>query len=82
MTQEDRVLVEGWITTTEAVEVSGYAREYLRRLARNERVASQKLAGRWLFKESSLMQYKNKMDSLGRAKYDPRGVEINEQTEA
>lgn len=71
--QEERVIAEGWITTSEAVDATGYASEYLRRLARTNKLRARKFAGRWIYHEPDLVAYKRRMDTLGRKKHDPRG---------
>ena len=69
------MVVEGWITTGEAVELTGYGAEYLRQLARADKIKAQKFAGRWVFNREDLREYKRRMDALGRRKHDPRGIE-------
>jgi len=73
--REVQVVAEGWITTNEAVEATGYGDEYLRQLARAGKLDAQQLAGRWLFNRDDLLAYKARMDALGRRKHDPRGIE-------
>jgi len=70
-----QVVAEGWITTSEAVDLTGYAPEYLRQLARKGAIETRKFAGRWLFNRDDLLGYKARMDALGRRKHDPRGIE-------
>lgn len=73
--EEGQVVAEGWISTGEAVEATGYGEEYLRRLARTGKVKGRKFVGRWLINREDLLEYKRKMDALGRKKHDPRGLE-------
>jgi excisionase family DNA binding protein len=73
--REDPVVAEGWITTSEAVDLTGYGAEYLRQLARKGAIEARKFAGRWLFSRDDLLGYKARMDALGRKKHDPRGPE-------
>jgi hypothetical protein len=73
--EEGQVVAEGWITTGEAEEATGYGAEYLRQLARADKVKSRKFAGRWLFNRKDLLAYRQRMDTLGRKKHDPRGIE-------
>lgn len=76
---EDRVVAEGWITTSEAVDITGYGAEYLRQLARAGKIEAQKFAGRWIFYAPKLKAYKRRMDALGRKKHDPFGIEHAEE---
>jgi len=62
-------MTEEWITTNEAVDATGYSAEYLRQMARENKVETQKFAGRWLFNEDNLLDHKHKMDALGRKKH-------------
>ena len=64
---------EGWITTTEAVELTGYHIEYVRELARSGRVEARKVGARaWLVNKADLLRYKAEIDALGDKKHDPR----------
>jgi len=72
--REVQVLGEGWITTSDAVDETGYGAEYLRQLARAGKLDAQQLAGRWLFNRDALLAYKARMDALGRRKHDPHGI--------
>jgi hypothetical protein len=38
-------------------------------MARENKVETQKFAGRWLFNEDDLLDHKHKMDALGRKKH-------------
>lgn len=46
-----------WITTAEATELSGYDREYIRRLMRNKKVNARKFGTIWQINRESLLQY-------------------------
>lgn len=46
-----------WITTDEAVELSGYNIEYIRRLIRNEKVRAEKKGGQYWVERKSLLDY-------------------------
>ena len=59
----------GLVEIAEAVEVSGYTADYLRRLARDGIVDAQKVAGGWLFNREDLLGYKRTMDALGPRKH-------------
>ena len=60
-----------WITTAEAADLTGYSPHYVRRLMRKDRVLAKKWGNSWMINKQSLLDYKRRMDSLGRAKYKP-----------
>jgi hypothetical protein len=53
---------EQWISTKEAVEVSGFDIEYVRRLARERRLPSTKRGTRWLFDRNSFLAFVKAQD--------------------
>ena len=63
--------LEGWITTIEAANLTGYTIVYIRRLARIRRVEAVKTGRDWLILRSSLLAYKARMDVLGPQKHNP-----------
>jgi len=63
-----------WLSTEDAAKLTGYHVKYLRRLVRKERIVARKISRDLLINRKSLLAYKAKMDSLGTAKHDPRGV--------
>jgi excisionase family DNA binding protein len=63
--------LEGWITTMEAANLTGYTIVYIRRLARIRRVEAVKTGRDWLILRSSLLAYKARMDVLGPQKHNP-----------
>lgn len=46
-----------WITTSEAVTLSGYNIEYIRRLVRRKTLKAQKFGTTWQIDKSSLLTY-------------------------
>ena len=46
-----------WITTAEAAQISGYDREYIRRLVRMKKVHAQKFGTIWQIEKRSLLAY-------------------------
>lgn len=60
-----------WITTTEAVALSGYHIERLRELAREGKIKSQKWGIQWQISKSSLEKYLKEVERLG-AKRGPK----------
>jgi len=64
---------EGWIGTAEARQLTGYTPDYLRRLAREEKVKAEKVGGSfWLFNRESILAWKEEMEALGTAKHSPK----------
>lgn len=66
--------LEEWVSTEDAAKLTGYHIKYLRELVRKGRILARKVSRDWLVNRKSLLAYKAKMDSLGTAKHDPRGV--------
>jgi hypothetical protein len=46
-----------WITVAEAVSLSGYSAQYIRRLARTGKIESQHFGHVWQFDRTSLLAY-------------------------
>ncbi len=46
-----------WITTEEAVKLTGYSSEQIRRLARAGRITSKKFGPVWMISRESLLEY-------------------------
>ena len=61
-----------WITTAEAAKMTGYSPHYVRRLMRKQRVLAKKWGNTWMIDKQSLLDYKQRMDELGRARHNPR----------
>jgi excisionase family DNA binding protein len=68
----DNVNHTDWITTSEAAELTGYSPHYVRRLMRKNRVLAKKWGNTWMINKQSLLDYKQRMDELGRARHNPR----------
>jgi hypothetical protein len=60
-----------WITTAEAVILSGYHIEHLRELARDGKIKAQKWGREWQVSRVSLLAYIRKAEKLG-AKRGPK----------
>lgn len=58
-----------WITAREGAALTGYNEAYLRYLAAQGRIASQKVASAVLLSKSSLLAYKSVMDTLGTKRF-------------
>lgn len=54
----DNIKNKNWISTEEAQMVSGYKVEYIRKLAREGKIDSQKVYKTVLISKESLMEYK------------------------
>jgi excisionase family DNA binding protein len=72
-------IVEGWLSTAEAKELTGYSSGYLRRMAKQGRIEASKVCRDWLFHCESLLAYKTRMDTLGNRRHDPWREELTEQ---
>jgi excisionase family DNA binding protein len=64
-------IAQGWITTDEAGELTGYSKAYLRGLASGGRVEARKIGRDWLVERESLLAYKAQMDALGGQRHNP-----------
>ncbi len=54
-----------WLTTAEAVRLSGYDVEYIRRLARRGRIKARKWAREWQISRASLLTHTRQMQKQG-----------------
>jgi len=69
----DPVVTEGYITTAEGVELTGYHVEYLRYLARTGAIKAQKVTPRaWLINRQSLLDYQETV-KMGRPRQEVAG---------
>lgn len=59
------------ITTTEAAQLTGYARDYVRQLVKSGKVKGKRLGRDWLIDERSLLRYKATLTKQG-AKRGPK----------
>jgi len=64
----------GLVVIRDAVELSGYSPDYLRRLAREGTLPAQRVGRTWLFDRAALVEYKAAMDALGTAKHGRKEV--------
>jgi len=61
-----------WVTTTEAAELTGYARAYFRQLIQRGRLHQVEKRGRdWFLSKAEVLAYAEKMKALGDRKHDP-----------
>jgi hypothetical protein len=56
---------EEWITTTEAVRMTGYNHEYIRRLLRTGKVVGKKWGRDWMVDRDSLLTYMQESERRG-----------------
>lgn len=70
---------EDWITTAEAVDLTGYSLRYVQRLIHNGRVRARKWARVWMIHRAELLDYKEHMDGLGRERHNPWRSDLQNQ---
>ena len=61
-----------WLTTSEAAELTGYNKSYLRRLLRKGHIEGVKRGRDWLLSRQSVLEHKRRMDALGTQKHSPK----------
>jgi excisionase family DNA binding protein len=68
--------VQDFITVEEAIQLSGYTAQYLRRMARQGRIQAMKFGHFWMVNLKSLQGYIERTQSLGSEdkRYGPRDV--------
>jgi len=69
--REGEDVIEGWLTTEQAGELTGYNVKYLRWLAGQGRIEARKIGRDWLIGQEDLLAYKAEMDALGDQKHNP-----------
>jgi hypothetical protein len=57
--------LDEWITTAEAVQISGYHVEYIRQLAREGKFVAKKWTSDWMIDSESLLEYLQRIDAQG-----------------
>lgn len=63
-----------WITTTEAVSLTGYHVNYVRRLLKTGKVKSQKWGREWQVSRSSLLAYVQRVRNMGQKRGPKTGA--------
>jgi excisionase family DNA binding protein len=58
-------MASDWITTTEAIELSGYHLVHLWRLLSAGKIKAQKWGHQWQVSRASLLDYMHQMEQLG-----------------
>jgi len=66
-----------WITTAEAVRLSGYHTEHIRRLIRNGDVRGQKWGLQWQVSRRSLLAHLRRTRALGERRGPKKGHEAS-----
>lgn len=66
-----------WITAREGAALTGYNEAYLRHLAAQGRIVSQKVAVAVLLSKSSLLAYKSAMDALGTKRFSKTRAKLD-----
>ena len=66
------VITDSFITVKCGAELTGYTGSFIRRLASNGRIRAQKFGRDWQISRASLLDYRQRMQSLGVAKHIPR----------
>jgi hypothetical protein len=66
-------MVDSWIPVSEAVKISGYHAEHIRKLVRARRVKARKFGVVWQINSPSLQQYVRTQSQLGK-KRGPKGL--------
>ncbi len=61
-----------WITTEDAVHISGYHPEYVRRLARQGKIGAVRKGRDWWIDRDALQEYLYDKDKLGNQKFSPK----------
>jgi hypothetical protein len=61
-----------WLTVNEAVEISGYSAQYVRRLLRQQKVKSQKFLTVWQISKSSLLAYIHEAEESKDKRWGPK----------
>jgi excisionase family DNA binding protein len=63
---------EDWITTAEAVRLSGYSSQYIRRLIRTGKIDARKFGPIWQVKKSALLTYLQQAERSDDKRRGPR----------
>ena len=65
-------MLDDWITTTEAAELSGYHPERLRELIRDGKIEARKFGTIWQVSQSSLLAYVKAAKKAGDKRWGPK----------
>jgi len=64
-------MADKWITTQQAIELTGYHVDHIRRLVKSGRVKAQKWGIQWQVNKADLLAYVRKVEKIG-AKRGPK----------
>jgi len=69
-----------WISTTEAMELSGYNREYIRRLIRQGKIPATKKGHDFWMDRAGFLEYLEKSKAAGKKdkRHGPRGRDLKD----
>ena len=62
---------DDWLTTNDAAAASGYTADYMRQVALRGLVLAVKVGRDWLLNRAALLEYTQRMDTLGNDKHNP-----------
>jgi excisionase family DNA binding protein len=79
MDETQRVIEEGWVTTGEAAEATGYSEAYLRRLAREGHLPGARAGRDWFINLEAALAHRRHMEALGPAKHNPWREDLAEE---
>jgi len=65
-------MVEEWLTTTEAAELSGYSVQYIQRLMRSGRVNARKFGPTWQISQESFAKYQEASEKSDDKRHGPK----------
>jgi excisionase family DNA binding protein len=63
--------LDGWISTAQAAQLSGYADAHIRTLARRGYIEAEQIGRDWLIRRDDMLAYKARMDALGSQRHNP-----------
>ena len=63
--------LDGWVTTNEGAELTGYSAAYVRMLARTGKITARRIGRDWVVDRKKLLAHKARMDALGTDKHNP-----------
>jgi excisionase family DNA binding protein len=74
-----RGYLASWISVAEATEVTEYTEQYVRRLARDQRIRAKKVGRNWRVHRESLLAFYEQMQGLGNQRHNPWREDLAKQ---
>jgi len=68
------------LTAREAARLTGYTERNLRKLAQEGKLSGQRFGYMWMFNESDVLAYAERMRALGPAKHTPHRYRVETET--